>query len=222
MSDGFAYLDILFFAAVAAFIAFRLRSVLGRRTGEERQRPDLFARRAETSPGDSVVPLPERNRGAEEVPGQPAPADSGIDLVRRHDRRFDPAGFVEGAKQAFAMIVTAFAAGDRDALRPLLADPVFERFDAAIAERERQGETLETRVVDIKDARIVDAGMNGAMARVKVRFETEQVNITRDLHGRVLAGDADQPETIVDVWTFERDTRSDDPNWELVLTEAPA
>lgn len=222
MSDGFAYLDILFFAAVAAFIAFRLRSVLGRRTGEERQRPDLFSRRAETSPGDSVVPLPERNRANEEPTGPAMPSATGVDLLRRHDRGFDPAGFVEGAKQAFAMIVTAFAAGDRETLRPLLAEPVFDRFDAAIAERDRVGETLETRLLDIKDARIVDAGMNGAMARVKVRFETEQVNVTRDAQGRIVSGDPDHPETIVDIWTFERDTRSTDPNWELVLTEAPA
>ena len=226
MSDGYAYLDIIFFAMVAAFIALRLRSVLGRRTGNERRRPDPYAQPTQR-PADNVVPIPERPTP------QPAADDAGIadtsdarlkgglTALRLADRSFNLDGFLEGATAAFGMIVEAFARGDKDGLRPLLAPDVFQRFAADIDDRSRRGEVLSTDMVSAPKAELAEVEMVGSRARVTVRFDSEQINVVRDLQGKVLSGDPNHTESIVDLWTFERDTRSRDPNSQLVETRTP-
>jgi predicted lipid-binding transport protein (Tim44 family) len=224
MSDGFAYLDILFFAMVAAFIAFRLRNVLGRKTGHERPRTDPISQRAGTRSADNVVPMPERGPtppGDAAVPPVPeGPTAAGVTAIRRADPRFNPDEFLQGARAAFAMIVEAYAKGDKAALRPLLADEVFAQFAGAIDSREQAGRTLSTELVATRAAELVEASMVGTRARVTVQFTSEQINLTRDTAGDVVEGDPRQIDTVVDLWTFERDTRSRDPNWQLVETGA--
>lgn len=217
MSNGFPFIDIIFFAAVALFIAFRLRNVLGRRTGHER-RPE--ASTVTPSTRDNVVSLPGREEQAEAAFSHIDDAElrQGLTAIRRADPDFDLEGFLMGARQAFEMIVDAFARGDTEALRPLLADDVYGGFAEAIEQRRQAGETLETEVVAIKQADAVEARMDGSWAHVTVRFVSDQVNVTRDAEGTILDGDPEQLAEIVDLWTFARDTSSRDPNWELVST----
>jgi len=217
MSNGFPFIDIIFFAAVALFIAFRLRNVLGRRTGHER-RPE--ASTITPSTRDNVVTLPGREEQAEAAFSHIDDAElrQGLTAIRRADPDFDLEGFLMGARQAFEMIVDAFARGDTEALRPLLADDVYGGFAEAIEQRREAGETLETEVVAIKQAEAVEARMDGPHAYVTVRFVSDQVNVTRDAEGNIVDGDPDQLAEIVDLWTFGRDTSTRDPNWELVST----
>jgi predicted lipid-binding transport protein (Tim44 family) len=229
MSDGYALLDIIFFAAVAVFIAVRLRSVLGRRTGHERQRPPRIQPQPAPAGGeaaDKVVPLPDRRRtSVEEAPiaAEAGPAlKDGLTRIRLADPSFDLDAFLQGAKAAFAMIVEAFARGDKATLEPLLAPPVFASFAAAIDERQRRGRTLETELVALRGAEIVGAALDGRSARVTVRFTSEQINCTRDASGAVVEGDPSTVETVIDVWTFQRDVTSRDPNWVLVETRSGA
>ncbi len=229
MPDGYALLDIIFFAAVAVFIAVRLRSVLGRRTGHERQRPPRIQPQPAPAGGDAadkVVPLPDRRRtSADETPiaAEAGPAlKDGLTRIRLADPSFDLDAFLQGAKAAFAMIVEAFAKGDKATLEPLLAPPVFASFAAAIDERQRQGRTLETELVALRGAEIVGAALDGRSARVTVRFTSEQINCTRDASGAVVEGDPTTVETVIDVWTFQRDVTSRDPNWVLVETRSGA
>ena len=102
----------------------------------------------------------------------------------------------------------------------LLADDVFAQFAGAIDQREQAGRTLSTELVATRAAELVEAGMAGSRARVTVRFTSEQINLTRDAAGDIVEGDPRQIDTVVDLWTFERDTRSRDPNWQLVETGA--
>jgi predicted lipid-binding transport protein (Tim44 family) len=228
MSDGYALLDILFFAVVAVFIAARLRSVLGRRTGHERPRPPRIQPQPAPATGetsDKVVPLPDRRRSAEEpaIAAEAGPAlKDGLTRIRLADPSFDLDSFLEGAKVAFAMIVEAFAKGDKATLEPLLAPPVFASFAAAIDERQRLGRTLETELVALRGAEVVGAALEGRLARVTVRFTSEQINCTRDASGAVVEGDPSAVETVVDLWTFQRDVTSRDPNWALVETRSGA
>jgi len=217
MSNGFPFIDIIFFAAVALFIAFRLRNVLGRRTGHER-RPE--ASTVTPSTRDNVVTLPGREEQAEAAFSHIDDAElrQGLTAIRRADPDFDLEGFLMGARQAFEMIVDAFARGDTEALRPLLADDVYGGFAEAIEQRRQAGETLETEVVAIKQAEAVEARMDGPHAYVTVRFVSDQVNVTRDAEGNIVDGDPDQLAEIVDLWTFGRETSTRDPNWELVST----
>jgi predicted lipid-binding transport protein (Tim44 family) len=226
MSEGFAYIDILFFAMVAAFIALRLRSVLGRRTGQERRRTGGFEGARSNGAADNVVALPDRSGAAVEVDAGIADlADgrlkAGLTQIRLADPRFDSRQFVAGARSAFEMIVEAYSAGDKEVLRPLLADDVFNGFAGAIDQRRSAGQTLETQLMAIRSAELVDAELKGSTARIGIRFTSEQVNVIRDGANNVVEGDPGTAEEVVDIWTFERDTRSPDPNWTLVETRTP-
>ena len=222
--DGFPFLDIVFFAMLAIFLGLRLRNVLGRRTGTEKRRADPF-KPPEPAPqtADNVLRLPERDRKAlETLAGEAdSPLARGIGAIKGADPRFDGAGFVGGARGAFEMIVTAFAKGDVQALRPLLADGVFDNFKRAIDDRTSKGETHETTLVAIGSTELIDGGLDGSTAKVTLRFVSEQANVTKSADGKPVDGDPNQIHTITDIWTFARDVRSSDPNWMLVETRSP-
>ncbi|HEV2303597.1 MAG TPA: Tim44/TimA family putative adaptor protein [Stellaceae bacterium] len=215
------YSDIILFAMIAAFLVLRLRSVLGRRTGNERRR-DPFMQRAEPAADNKVVTLePNKVTVVPPAPGEPADAvAAGLEAIRRADPGFDPAQFLAGARAAFEMIVGAFAGGDKAALRPLLSDAVFGPFAAAIDERMAAKETLETRIVRLANAEIVEAGLSGRTAEVTVKLVSEQINVTRAVDGSIVDGNPEQPAEKTDFWSFARDTRSPDPNWVLVATSS--
>jgi predicted lipid-binding transport protein (Tim44 family) len=221
MDDLPHYFDIILFAMIALFLVLRLRSVLGRRTGHERPPPDAVLRRAE-APGDKgadkVMPLPNRPPPPQ-VTATPADAvATGLDGIRTADPGFDPAHFVEGARGAFEIIVGAFAAGDKPRLRPLLSDEVYKPFAAAIDERAAAAETLETRILRLKRLDIVEAGLGDRLARITVKFVSDQINVLRAHDGSVVDGDPEHPVEKTDFWSFVRDTRSTDPNWLLAAT----
>jgi predicted lipid-binding transport protein (Tim44 family) len=227
----------IIFLALAVFIFLRLRSVLGQRTGRERPPYDPYsARDVVRSPAsDKVVTLPPRTAESSTRPAEPAepPADrwkdvvesgsaaaAGLDAIAAADQNFDAKHFIAGARAAYEMIVTAFAAGDRKQLRDLLSREVFDGFDSAIGERERRGETAETRFVSIDASTITAAELRNRVAQITLRFVSKLVSTTRDTAGAVVDGSAEKVTDVTDVWTFTRDTSSRDPNWKVVATEA--
>lgn len=239
MDEGLDPLTLLIFAA-AIFLAFRLRSVLGTRTGNEK-RLDPFTpkdnRTEKPAADDSVVMFPGRrpvndkasDRGDEdEKPIWTGYAEEGssvargIENIASADPTFTPKSFIEGARVAYEMIVTAFAEGDKKTLKPLLSRDVFDGFAEAIDNRQKLGQTLELRFVGLNAAQIVGAEMAGTRANVTVKFASDQITATRNPDGTVADGDAQRVVEVTDVWTFERDTKSRDPNWKLVATEAVA
>ncbi|GLK81574.1 Tim44/TimA family putative adaptor protein [Methylopila turkensis] len=235
-SEGFDIYTIIILV-LAVFIFVRLRSVLGTRTGNER-RPDIAPRSpqpAPDAPADNVTHLPQRPSDPAreaEVAAEPAadrwagvaapdsPVARGLDEIAAAERGFDARQFLTGARAAYEMIVTAFAAGDRKTLKPLLAKDVFDNFSAAIAERESRGETVESNFVSIEKAEFTGAEVVGRSAQLTVRFVSKLINATRDRDGTVIDGDPTAIVDIVDVWTFARDINSRDPNWRLISTEA--
>jgi predicted lipid-binding transport protein (Tim44 family) len=222
----------ILFLALAVFIFLRLRSVLGQRTG--RERPPYSARDAVRGSNDNVVALP--GRGGEPSPPPVAPVDpaerwkgiaepgsavaAGLSAIAQSDSSFDAQHFVAGARQAYEMIVTAYAEGDRRTLRNLLSRDVFDGFDQAIKDRETRGETAETRFVTIDRSDITAAEGRGATAHVTVRFVSQLVSVTRDRNGNAIDGSPEKVTDVTDVWTFARDLSSRDPNWKLIATEA--
>ncbi len=227
MGDGIQFLDIILFAAIAAFLVLRLRSVLGRRSGHD-QAPkyDPFRKReAEEAGEDKVIALPDRGpqaksqgTGKAAEAGDESPLEQGLTQIKTADRSFEPESFVSGAKIAFEMVITAFAGGDTKTLRPLLSNDVFEDFSGAIKARLDKNETLESTLVGINEADIIEAELQGKTAFVTVKFVSEQINVTRDADGEVVDGDPGGVATVTDIWTFARNTRSRDPNWTLVAT----
>ncbi len=232
MGDGFQFIDIIFFAMIAAFLVLRLRNVLGRRDGHEGGYKDPFRREnnLESGADDNVVPLPDRSKQAdfdellEDDEAEPSWKESelgaGLTQIFRHDPSFDPNEFLSGARVAFELILNAYASGDTAALKPLLSAEVFGNFAKVIEDRERAGETMEDTLVGVKVSEIVEAYMEGRMANVTVKFVTEQVNVTRDENGDVVDGNPNMVMDVTDFWTFARDTKSADPNWTLVATRS--
>lgn len=218
MNDSFHLIDIVFFAMVAAFLVLRLRSVLGKRTGSERP-PQKLGGPRDASP-DNVIDLASARKPAL-GPVPEGPVGAGLLAIGAADPAFGIEDFLSGARAAFAMIVEAFAAGEKAVLKPLLSPEVYHRFAEAIDARTRAGETLDTELVSVRSAEIVDARMEKSVAQVTVRFRSEQVNLVKDLEGRILDGDPDRVADVVDEWTFARDTGSRDPNWQLVETRSP-
>jgi predicted lipid-binding transport protein (Tim44 family) len=241
MNNAFDIYTIIFLA-LAVFIFFRLRSVLGTKTGNERDPFQPRDNNRDLGPGANppgpatgdVIPLPQRN-GATPPPVMPAdpsqprwgtiatpgsPLANGFDAIAARDPSFEPVGFVGGAKAAYEMIVLAFAAGDRRTLRDLLAKDVYDGFEAAIREREGRGETIETRFVGIEKAEITDAQMRGDQAQVTMKFVSQLVTATKDRAGTVIDGSPDRVTDVTDVWTFARNVTDRDPNWRLIATEA--
>jgi predicted lipid-binding transport protein (Tim44 family) len=236
MSDVFDVYTIIFLA-LAVFIFLRLRSVLGQRTGRERPPYDPYAARERSRPpagNDKVVALPNRTpEPAPRLAEDSKPADrwkgiaasdsqvaKGLDAIAADDKAFDPKHFLGGARAAYEMIVTAYAEGDRRALKNLLARDVYDGFDSVIKEREARGETVETRFVSIDATDIIGAELRGRTAQLTVRFVSQLVSVTRNKSGAAIDGNPDRVTDVTDVWTFARDVSSRDPNWKLVATEA--
>lgn len=226
---------VTFFFFVAAVIIFiQLRSVLGKRTGHERPPQDQMARRdqapdAEGLDDPKVVTLPRRGRetaAPDSFAAVDAYAEPGSDLnkglreVVQADSSFDPVDFVGGASMAYEMIVSAYAEGERKALKGLLSREVYDGFVAAIDEREARGETVRSNFVGIEKASIIQADMKGTDANITLRIISQLISATLDKDGEVIEGDLVEATDVNDVWTFARDTRSRDPNWRLIATEA--
>jgi predicted lipid-binding transport protein (Tim44 family) len=229
-------LDILIFAAVAAFLIYRLNSVLGTRNGSERQRPNPFTaaeqaqrqKKGEDTPAiptAALPPAPALNLSSlGDIIDAQANSDGriehGINDIRSADPFFDVASFVEGARYAFEIVVTAYARGDLAAIQPLVSPKLYGDFAAGVKARDAAGHRTELTIHRIKNARITDAHLGGTMAYVTVDFEVDETSVTRDSSGQTVDGNADSILTIRDVWTFTRDTRTTDPNWILIETRA--
>ncbi|MBB1089962.1 Tim44/TimA family putative adaptor protein [Rhodopseudomonas pseudopalustris] len=226
----------IIFLALAVFIFLRLRNVLGQRTGSERPPFDRAAARdmipgkqdnnvvpmpgtvidqSPTAPNADVVPPSDRWKGIAEPD---SPLAHGLNAVLVQDSSFDANHFLTGAKSAYEMIVMAFANGDRRALRDLLSSEVYDSFDAAIKDREKNERKTETRFVAIDKAELLGAEVREHTAQLTVKFVSQMISVTRDKAGAIVDGNPDKVADITDVWTFARDISSRDPNWKLVGT----
>ena len=145
---------------------------------------------------------------------------SGLDAIAAADRSFSPEAFLSGARVAYDMVVHAFAAGDSDALKSLMAPEAFANFESAIHARANAGHTMSTTVVSIDNATIASAALIGQTARIGVRFFAKLASVTRDAQGDVVDGSPNTVVDHIDLWTFARDIRSRDPNWQLTATES--
>ena len=241
MSEAFDIYTLLFLV-LAVVIFIRLRNVLGRRTGNERPPYDPYttpdAKRAGTrEASEPVVALP-RGRASRGPVGAQGPSNEDIEAklgrhatkdsplgqsltaLMRADPGFDPGHFLDGAKAAYETVVMAFAQGDEAALQQLLGADVYDGFQRAIRECEGRGEKLESNLVGIDKADIIEAEVKNRTAYVTVKFVSELISVTRDADGDVIEGDPKKVREVTDIWTFARDVGSKNPNWKLVATEA--
>ena len=222
--------DLFIYAIVAAGLIFWLRRVLGTRHGEERPRyenlKDINAAQKELNRElEEVTSTVSRDNEIRELAQNPVKnysianktAENGlIDISNKSD--FDVHFFMEGSQDAFAIVVEAFADGDRETLQDLLGDDVYRAFEAAITEREERGETQITDIHSIRSAEVVDARLEGRQAKITVKFKAEESSVTKDADDKVIAGHPDKISEMQDIWTFGRDIKSKNPAWIVVET----
>ena len=208
---------IVLLAMVAGFLALRLYSVLGKRTGHEQPLPRTAEVAAAPVPraADTVVEA----RAAVPRPIDSA-AEAGLRSIVAAEPGFDVARFTEGAQAAYRLTLEAFWKGDEAALADLVTEDVRASFVEAIAARRAAGETLDNRLVSIERATIVEASVGSdRLARIAVRFDADIAAVTRDAAGVVIAGSLTDAVETHDLWTFARTLKSSDPNWKLADTD---
>ena len=209
---------LVLFAGVAIFLILRLRSVLGKRVGYERQSPPPGAAPAFTQGPvieGQAVPVP----AGRPVPDPQSPLGERLMQIVQRTTDFDPPKFLEQVETAFRAIVTAFAAGDRATLKSLLTEHVYATFDSAITAREAANEHHRTDIKSILSSSIESAELIGDQAAIIVRFVSDQVNLTLDANGNP----ADGTEAVVeltDLWTFERNLKAPGPGWRLAAARS--
>jgi predicted lipid-binding transport protein (Tim44 family) len=209
-------------AMVALVFAIRLYSALGRRTGHERDASEAFERL--NRPGRAVAKPVARPQAPQPVAAAPAAAafqQPGVFDIQLADKSFDLANFLAGARHAYEIVVTAYAAGDRAALRPLLNDEVYGVFDGAMRGREARGEKVSFSFAGFREVKIDHATLKDNKGEITVAFTAQFTSATTDAGGRVIDGDPAAIRDVVDHWTFARDVTSSDPNWTLVATAGP-
>ena len=230
--------------AVAVFVLLRLRSVLGKRTGYQRPPPEdidqvrksqAAANLNEAKKGDNVVSMPDR-KGAKRIKPEENPAIKAINKYAKPGTKlnmalkeiaantpgFEPESFINGGRTAYEMIVTAFADGDKKALKNLLSREVYEGFSSAISDRVSKGEKVQSTFVGIEKSTIKSAEVVKNDAQVTIQFISQIISATFDKNDEIIDGDPEQVVEVNDIWTFARDIGSKDPNWKLVATESEA
>jgi predicted lipid-binding transport protein (Tim44 family) len=204
---------LIFFAALAAFLSYRLFTVLGTKGGHEPEEQEVARPRnpATDLPLDDEQPMVERG-----------PVPPWAETVRAHYPGFDHRGFVEGAKSAYEMIILAFAQGDFERIRAYVDPQVMKAFEVAVDGRRNAGQTMDVTLVGIERAEVIDARVQSEHVEVTVEFQSDQIRVTRDSEGELVDGDPNRIDLVRDRWTFARPLSSTDPNWTLVATDSAA
>jgi predicted lipid-binding transport protein (Tim44 family) len=218
----------LFLLAIAAVVLWRLKSVLGTRTGEERPPADvtIFKPRQErqkvATPGEPMITMgsPEPSKPVwQGFADENSAVARGLQDIAKSSPGFDVAQFLDGAKRAYEMILSAYAKGDKQALKPLLGREVLDTFNSVIDQRNRDGSTMVFQFVGVNKAHIERASLAGPIASMTLRFRSDMIHALRGKDGDVIDGDDRAVREVEDTWTFERDIGSRDPNWRLVSTD---
>jgi len=226
MSD-IPYADLIILALIAGFILLRLRSVLGSKPGD-----DFFAKKQQSAADrlqfkqDPVVQLDEKSlkpKPKEEADAYlmmlaDGPVAESLRQIKSKDPQFTATGFLQGAKAAFEMVFDAFVKGDRQTLKMLLSDPIFQHFSHELDNRTKQENKSETTLVSVIAKDITQAISDKNMARLTVHFESEQVTVIRGPKGNIVEGNPSELHHVEDQWTFERDLTSKNPNWKIIET----
>ena len=204
------FIDILIFAVIAVFLIFRLRSILGNRDGFEKPQKAVQT----DSSADNIINFKGKTPVAESAPLN----GSGLKELRKLDASFKDEEFLSGAKAAFPLILNAYSESDLGSLRRYVGFDLYEEFSNAVHQRDASGEHLKIDIETVNDVQLLDAEISDGIATVTVKYDTIQSRILTDASDTVIEEDSISSEQIEDIWIFERDIRSTDPNWRLVET----
>lgn len=219
MSEG----EIIIYAAIAVFFAYRLWAVLGRTNGDEKSRAAQaaeFAEKAkaarESKKPQKAIILEAKPLEVKEEENIPVHLKTDVAEVKRIDPTFTLSRFISGATGAFEMVIKAFSEGKKDALKFLLGADVFKGFEKEIDERAAKELTASHTVYSMQDPEVLDVEVNDNICQIVVKFVSEQFNYIKNKAGEIIEGSRTEPDHVTDIWTFERDLTSKKPNWVVV------
>ena len=219
--------DIIFFVLVAAILILRLRSVLGRKTGNEKRPKDIFMYQDTTLGTDKNKTLGEKKSikskfhdklfiGKENNLNK----NTALEKICYFDKNFSTKKFLLGAKIAFQTIIKSYAKGEINKIKHILSTNVFSFFSKEIISRAKKKYILEHSLISLKSAGIEKINVKFSIGDIVVKFVSEQVNLLKNEKGKILKGNDEYIENHTNYWTFSKDLKSSNPNWKLVLTKA--
>lgn len=213
-------IQLLVLAGIAVFLILRLKSVLGTREGFEK--PPVPQSEARSRRPDLEVIEGGPDRDITDYVAEGSPQAQALAEMKRAEPSFQVQDFVQGARGAYEMIVMGFEHGDLDSIQPFLAEDVFESFVEAVAQREDKGLKIEAEFIGVRETTLADAQFDAQTGRAEItmRFVAELTSVVRDRSGNIVEGDPKAVKRQKDTWVFARDMGSDDPNWQLVATDA--
>lgn len=218
-------LELLLIGGFAVFIGYKLWSVLGSHSEEDvakaaELRAILEEQKLEQAQENEAKQKPTLELEPEDSEEIPTAFAKDIEQIRDYDREFSLKEFAEGATGAFEMIIEGLAKGKKDALKFLLSKDIYKNFDSVIKERKKQELEASANVISIEEPEIIDIELQGSVCQIVVRFVSEQINFIKNKAGEIIEGSKSQIERVNDVWTFERDLNSSQPNWVVVGTQS--
>ncbi len=219
--DMGAYLDIIILLVVVFLVFGKLRSLLGTRP-DEMEKTKISEENA-AKIFDLIIKEAQKNAEKQAEP-QAVVVDekdlSETDKVLLKIPGFNRDKFLKGAQRAFEIIVTAFSKGDTQTLEMLVSKTLLKKFQEIIEKRKADGMTAETDFIGFENTEITAAKITkNDLAKITVKFVSEQVNILKNSDNEVVEGDENFIQNITDIWTFERCLSSTNPNWILVSTK---
>ena len=208
MNSFFPFLDIIILGLLALFLGFRLKNLLGDRSGYGEDLNNLETYNEKKPDNNNVINLNNKKINGE-----------GLETLKKGDPNFSEEEFLNGARQAFKIIIEAFVDSDIEKLKPLIDYELLKSFTKSISEREARQEKQFVDIISIIKLDIINISLNDNVASISIKIESEQIKYTIDKNDKIIDGNKDVSEIIKDKWVLERDISSNDPNWKLVETD---
>ena len=208
MNNFFPFLDIIILGLLAIFLGFRLKGLLGDRSGFSESLQNNDALKENQEKNDNIIKLNQKKINGE-----------GLDMLLKTDPSFDKKEFLKGAESAFKIIINAYANSDLEKLKPLLDYDLYNSFTKSISERESRQEIQHLDIKSIKNFDILNISIEENIVSITLKIVSDQIKYIVDKNDTVIEGNMEKQETIKDKWVFERDISSSNPNWKLVETD---
>ena len=208
MQNSFPYIDILIFGVIAIFLIFRLKNILGTKTGFEETNVN---KKNEDKQFTNVVSLKSNKVDV---------VDLELKKILSIDPNFDVNDFLSGSKNFFEMVLESFVSGNLENIKNFTKSSVFKSFKSAVDERNKEQETLIIDLKSIKENKITKATITKTSIKLNVTFETFQLRALMDKNDQIIDGDTENEILVKDEWVFEKKINDNNPNWTLVETNS--
>ena len=208
MNSFFPFLDIIILGLLALFLGFRLKNLLGDRSGYGEDVNNFEPYNEKKPDNNNVIDLKKKKISGE-----------GLEVLKKSDPNFSEEEFLIGAKQAFKIIIESFVDSDVEKLKPLIDYELLKSFTKSISEREARQEKQFVDIISIIKLDIINISLSDNVASISIKIESEQIKYTIDKNNKIIDGNKEVSEIIKDKWVLERDISSNNPNWKLVETD---